>query len=279
MRAAAWWVGAVLLTASAPAWGNVKSCLDAAERAQPLRASGELRRAREELITCSAEACPRAVRADCTRWLGEVVSAMPLVVVQARGADGSDVVDVTVSVDGLVQQRRLDGLAIPVDPGTRVFRFESPGRTSVEQTLAIREGEKHRVVPVTLMRLGEIAPGPSAATAPPPAARAGDASQRGVPVAAWALGGAGLLAIGGGALLWASGLSERHDLRAQCASAPSCAQSDIDAAKSKLLLGDVLVGVGVVAIAVGVWLGLRSSGHASPVLTVGSTGSGLLHTF
>ena len=127
---------------SATAFADVPTCLQAAERAQPLRRAGQLRAAREALIVCSALSCPRAVRADCTQWLSEVEIAQPSVVIQARDGSGADIVDVTVSVDGVVRQNALDGLSVPVDPGTRVFRFEAPGRVASEQTLAIRVGEK-----------------------------------------------------------------------------------------------------------------------------------------
>ena len=274
--AAAWTIASLATAATAHA--DVKVCLETAERAQPLRASGELRRARNQLIICSADTCPRAIRADCMRWLAEVEGAMPRVVVQARDPNGADIVDVTVSIDGVVQQRRLDGLAIPVDPGTRVFRFESPGREPSEQTLAVREGEKQRTIPVVMMRPGERKSDPSAPA--PLFVPAPDPHRDGVSPAVWALGGAGLLVVGGGAILWAQGVSERNELRNQCASAASCARSDIDAARTKLVVGDVLVGVGAVSVALSVWLGLRAGARPSPtsfVVTPG--GAALLHSF
>lgn len=266
-------LGLVVLLACSPALADVASCLQAAERAQPLRGAGALRQARAELITCSATSCPRAVRADCTRWLTEVETAIPTVVVQAHDASGADIVDVTVSIDGVMQQKALDGLAISVDPGTRVFRFEAQGRASTERTLAIREGEKSRVVPVVLLRPGEQ-------TQRPPAP-IGVAEQRrsGVPTATWILGGAGLIAASGGIALWALGTSERSDLRSECASAASCQQSDVDAAKTKLVVGDVLVAAGVLAIAAGVWLALRPSSTSSTVVTVAPRGLDVLGAF
>ena len=276
-RSLAGTIGVLVTLACSPAFADVPSCLQAAERAQPLRRSGELRQARAQLITCSATSCPRAVRADCTRWLNEVEIALPSVVIQARDASGVDVVDVTVSIDGVVQQRALDGLAIAVDPGTRVLKFEAPGRDATQQTLVVREGEKNRVVPVVLSRPGGVG---RPALAPAPIANVAVAGGRnGLPVGAWILGGAGLLAIGGGVALWARGVSERDDLRGECASAASCVQGDIDAAKTKLVIGDVLVGVGALAVVAGVWLALRSGSSASTAVMVGPRGVGVLHPF
>lgn len=268
-------LGVVVMATCTPAFADVPACLQAAERAQPLRAAGELRNARAQLIACSASSCPRAVRVDCTRWLTEVESALPSVVIQARDANGADLARVTVSVDGVVQQSTHDGLAISVDPGPRVFRLEAPGREATQQTLIVREGEKNRVVAVVLRRPGEpLRPAP----APAPVAKV-EQERGGVPAGAWILGGAGLLAIGGGVALWLSGRNDRDDLRGQCASAPSCAQGDIDAAKTKLVVGDVLAGAGVLAIGAGVWLALRPSSSSSTAVTMGPRGFDVLHAF
>ena len=264
-------LGIAVVAACSPAFADIPACLQAAERAQPLRRGGELRAARAQLIACSSSSCPRAVRADCTQWLAEVESALPSVVIQARDAGGADVGDVTVMIDGVVQQRALDGLAMPVDPGTRLFRFDAPGRAAAQQTLVIREGEKNRVVPVVLVRLGD-----QGRTAPTVNV---ERERSAVPLGAWVLGGVGLLAASGGVVLWAGGVSERDDLRTRCASASSCEQGDIDAAKTRLVVGDVLVGAGVLAVAAGVWLALRSRSTGSTVVRVEPRGGGVLFGF
>jgi len=255
-RAAVLTVG--LLAIAAPARADVASCLDAAERAQPLRAAGELREARTRLITCAAASCPRQVRADCTRWLGEVELAVPSVVIQAREADGTDVLDVTLTIDGVPQKRPLDGLAISLDPGKHVFRIDAPGREPLTQTAAIREGEKSRVVTFAFPK-----PPASRSASPPVAVGAGPERRPStlsiVPPVAWVAGGLGLLAASTGVVLWVQGVGARDDLREQCASATSCVQGDIDAAKTKLVIGDVLVGAGALAIGAGVWLAVRAS--------------------
>lgn len=264
-------LGIAVVAACSTALADVPACLRAAEHAQPLRRGGELRAARAELIACSSASCPRAVRADCTQWLTEVESALPSVVIQARDGSGADVGEVTVMVDGVVQQRALDGLAMPVDPGPRLFRFDAPGRVAAQQTLVIREGEKNRVVPVVLVRLGDQ----GRAAAPVKVER----ERGGVPLGAWILGGAGLLAAAGGVALWARGVSDRDDLRTQCVSPASCEQDDIDAAKTRLVVGDVLVGVGVLAVAAGVWFALRSGPAGSTVVSTGPRGGGVVFGF
>lgn len=262
-----------LTAASTNASADLGACLQSAERAQALRRGGGLRQARAQLISCSAAACPNAVRADCSRWLGEVEAALPSVILQARDASGQDVVDAKVTIDGVVQQRALDGLAIPLDPGTRVFRFEAGGREPVQQILALREGEKSRLVSAVLVR----PPSPS-----DPGAVVPDAPRRSaVPAAAWLVGGAGLLMVGGGVVLWVRGVNERDDLRDRCASPSSCTASSVDAAKTELRIGDILVGAGALAIGASVWIALRSSAPASPStnVTFAPRGVAIVQTF
>lgn len=277
-----------VLLASVPAFADVSACLTAAEHAQSLRRAGSLRDARSELIACSASSCPRAVRIDCTRWLSEVESAQPSVVVEVRDARGADLLDVSVAVDGVLQRRSLDGMAIPVDPGTRTLRFEAPGRDSVQQTLVVREGDKNRAVSIVMKRHGEesgAAPKPpvTAPVAPPVAQPVAPPlpppARPGPPLAAFLVAGAGVLAVGGGVVLWARGVGERNDLREQCASAASCQSGDIDAAKTKLVVGDVLVGVGVLALAASLWLAIRGTAPSSSVVTVGPRGAAALIAF
>ena len=237
-----------------PARADVASCLEAAEQAQPLRAAGELRQARARLVTCAAASCPRQVRADCTRWLAEVESALPSVVIQARESGGADVLDVTLSVDGVAQRGPVDGLAIAMDPGKHVLRIGALGREPVTQTVAIREGEKNRLVAIAFPKPVSVVPPPAPAR---PERFPGPTS--GIAPVAWAVGGAGLLLAATGVVLWVQGIGERDDLRAKCGTAASCTQGNIDAARTRLIVGDVLVGAGALAVGAGVWLAVRSS--------------------
>jgi hypothetical protein len=74
-------------------------------------------------------------------------------------------------------------------------------------------------------------------------------------------GGAGLVAVAVGAYFGASALSEMNQARADCAS-PACGDpagvSASQAAVRDADISDVCIGVGVVAIAVGVYLALTS---------------------
>lgn len=259
----------VTMTWSAAAHADVTSCIAAAEHAQPLRASGHLLEARAALITCAADSCPTTVRADCVTWLTEVRSEIPTVVVQAKNGAGEDIADVTVIADGVSAKTSLDGLPISLDPGSHRLRFESPGRTALEQTVILRQGER-RALSVTLLRPDEIASRtPARATSPAPA-RAADGSSR-IPILSWVLGGASLALAGTGIVLWAIGKGDKSELDDGCGRTSSCAHGDVVASRSKLIVGDVLVAAGIVTLGAGVYFAL-SSKPAAPALALAPNG-------
>ena len=251
-------LGAMTFT-SAVSRADVASCIAAAERAQPLRASGHLLEARDALITCAADSCPTTVRTDCVTWLTEVGNEIPTLVVQARNAAGEDLADVAVIADGAPAKASLDGLPISLDPGRHRLRLQSPGRTPVEQTVLLQQGER-RAVSVTLLRPGEkVAAGPSPA--------AGEAASR-IPTVSLVLGGASVMLAGTGVALWAVGKSEKSDLDDGCGRTSSCAHGDIVSSRTKLIVGDVLVGAGLLALGAGVYFALSTKRSAPAVALV-----------
>lgn len=138
----------ILVTASAPAVARaeptVAQCLASAEHSLDLKSRHELRAAREELLVCASPACPTEVREECARRIDVVNAAIPTLVLAARDATGADLVAVRVTVDGAPFTDRLDGTALPLDPGEHTFRLESEGQGALEKTLVIHEGEKAR---------------------------------------------------------------------------------------------------------------------------------------
>lgn len=254
---------------------DVAACIGAAEKAQTLRASGHLLEARASLIVCAADSCPTTVRADCVTWLTEVGKEIPTVVVQAKNAAGEDLADVSVVVDGVKAKSSIDGLPIALDPGSHRIRFESAGRDAVEQTVILRQGER-RAVSVTLVVPG-VAPalprGKEAPVAPP--ARE---ESSGIPTISWVLGGAAVALAGTGVALWAVGKGEKGDLDDGCGRTSSCAHDDITSSRTKLVVGDVLVGAGLVALGVSVYFAL-SSKRAAPAFSLAPNGAVALGRF
>jgi hypothetical protein len=152
-------------------------------------------------------------------------------------------VDVTVSIDGVVVANKLDGKPIPVDPGAHTFHYESATvAVPIEEHMLIREGETNRTVTVTF-------PAPPAPVAIPATAAFLPRARSSL---AYILGGVGVVTIGLGAAL---GLSANADVStareaAPAGCAPNCPESRVDPIKTKYVLADVSFGVGIVSLGV-----------------------------
>jgi hypothetical protein len=262
-RGAAWvarWGVLLGLAAVAPAARAEppRICFDAVERGQSLRDQVKLRQARAAFLSCAADPCPALIQHDCAQWVADVDARLPTVIVTASDAAGRDLVDVRVLVDGEPFVTRLDGIAVPIDPGVHTFRFEPPNGPPVEQQAVLHEAEKYQKVhavlqtpPVVVEPPPRIQPSPT----PPPT------HKKTVPTGAIVAGSIGVAALGAFTYFAIAGTSDVHHLNDTCA--PNCSHSDSDAARRELLVADVTLGVGVAALAVAAWLYLASSEHVA----------------
>lgn len=233
----------VALAADAHAQSTtIKRCIGAAERGQEMRKGGQLLDAEGAFRECSALDCPATVRRDCSRWIEELEESIPSYVVRLVDEDKKEVTGGRVTVDGHAINAS-GGRALQVDPGPHKFVWVRKDAPNVEQELVVREGERNRVI---LLAAGTKSPPPDDDKKPPPGPATPTPQSTTVP---WIIGGAGVASIAVGGIFWGIGLSERSDLSSTCASSHSCLQHDVDASKSKLVVGDVLVGLGLVAVA------------------------------
>jgi hypothetical protein len=263
------------------------ACISASEKAQQLRDEGKLMQQRLQLLICTRDICPNAVRKDCSAWLGTLDASLPTVVFSAQDAEHHDLIQVRVSVDGTRMIEALDGKAVPIDPGPHTFRFESEGRKPVEQSVLIREGEQRRTVtvqfsaepgPATVIGAG-LPPPPEPPPEPHPDTKKPGSAP--IPTAAYVLGGVGIAALGGFIGFGITGNSELSDLRSNCK--PSCAPSDVDAARTKYIVADAMLGTSIVALGIATILVLTRGPavpktkaldlHIAPFSPSGSLGS------
>jgi hypothetical protein len=235
-----------LATAAPPAAADDTSdCIAASEAAQSLRDRRALLEAHDKLAVCSRDVCPGPIRADCIQQRGEVDAATPSVVFRARDAHAEDLVDVKVLCDGVVLATQVDGKAVAVDPGAHVFRFEAQGVPPVERKLIIGEGEKARLV-VAEMHSGAPA---VVVLAPAPAEPPNRLWLPGLVVGAVGVAGAVPMVI-----FWLSGTGDIHQMKETCAPAAGgagCPADRVDSDRTKLVLGDVFLGVAAAGIATG----------------------------
>lgn len=221
-------------------------CIEAAEASQQLSAAGKLVQARQRLLECRAASCPTLVRNDCEAWAARVESGIPTVVFAAVDETGADVTASTsIALDGTLVEKA--GRAVPLDPGEHRVRVRGDGIVTAETTFTAREGEKQRIVTLTVHRI--------ASPQPPPTA-----SERHVPVSSWVLfGGSGVAFLTAG-IFTALTVSKRSALADDCATPqPRCTSDDVAPGRAYATVADVAFGVGLFAAAVGTVLWLTSS--------------------
>jgi hypothetical protein len=253
------------------------ACVEAAESAQSLRSAGHLQNALDQATRCASDECPAAVRKDCTRWVDEIDSTLPSIVVRVVDSHGSDVTGVRVLVDGRVVRERLDGRAIVLDPGEHRVRVEARGAAPAEETVLASEGEKNRVLRIALdaplQTNGEAlnAKGPQGLSEPAPERPAPRTN-----LLPYVLIGAGAAILAGATVLELVGQADYRRLRDGCAVTHSCTSGDVSSAHTKLVLALAGLGIGVAAAGVGVTLLVvnRSSASTSSALVVAPTHGG-----
>jgi hypothetical protein len=217
-------------------------CLLRYEEAQVARHERRLLASRDALRICSGAACPSAIRADCVDWLDQVSRSLPSVVVTAR-ARGADVLAVKVFIDSKLAAERLTGFALEIDPGLHQFRFESPPWPIIEREVLASEGVKDHHIDV------ELAPALPAATqlsthAEPKPFRLERSD--------YVFGGIALVGFATLGYFGGTGLYDAHQYETTCK--PYCSASDVDALRTRLVIADIGLAVGVVALAFGLYL-------------------------
>jgi hypothetical protein len=262
--------GALGFSREAKADDKKAECASAYEKGQEQRAASKLRVARDSFAVCAQAACPSFMQSDCTQWLSELQHEMPTIVVTAKDRNGHDSAKVRVLVDGELLEPEVEGRAVAVDPGRHTFHFELEGAEPIDREIVIRQGEKDRVIDVSFAP--EVQP-PSASPygasegAPPPASGAREVqhdevqhdeqteSSRPGPLRTYAYvaGGVGAAGILGFTILGLVGKGQQNDLESSGCK-PNCSASTVSDIKTKYVLADVSLGIGIAGLGAGVAL-------------------------
>jgi hypothetical protein len=280
--------------AAAMAADEPLTCAQAYERAQGERTTGQLKAAIEHLKRCVDAKCAKFIRKDCVQWMQDAQRALPTVVFSIREG-GDEITDVEILCDDKMLVRRLDGEPIPVDPGLHDFTFNVPGLVPAERQVLIQEGERNRIIKVEVRSPESIAPpspSPSppppsppppaiaAVAAPPPSPPPSPSSNAEPTLSAkpnpplaessppslahalpYGLAGVGALGVAGFVVLATLGASQKGDLERSCS--PFCQTGQVDSAKTKYILADTCLGVGLVSLGVATYLLVKRHGQSS----------------
>ncbi|HWZ89525.1 MAG TPA: carboxypeptidase-like regulatory domain-containing protein [Polyangiaceae bacterium] len=222
-------------------------CADAYEATQRERAVGHLLAARKNGIFCAQTSCPEVLRSDCAKWSAELSSSIPSLVIEVRSPNGELLSNVYVEVDGQPFAERLDGRAREIDPGRHHFRFEALGLAAHEQDTVLLEGHDTQRLRVVLALEPVQAP-----------------ARRRVPVAAYVLGGVGVLGLGSFAYFGLSGNHKKSELDAsQCR--PACDPGLKKPIQNDYLAADLSLGASLVSLGIATWLVI--AGQSAPSVT------------
>jgi len=253
------WFGAVALVflptrpagAQAP---EARSC-GAVQQTEALRAAGKYRESRSRLLECVNAQCGGDVRRRCATALQRLDAVTPSIVIRAQLANGNDATDVSVRMENEQLVSSLNGLAIPVDPGEHQLVFERAGLPPVPQTVTIREGEKFRAIDV------QLEPSlPASPRAPTEQSTSGFGSDQRLALGGTLIG-VGVVGLGAFTLL---GLKARQDEREleRLGCKPDCGKAFVQSVRTRYLLTNISLGVGVLALGSATWLLL--SGPSKP---------------
>jgi hypothetical protein len=247
--------GVLLLLAGVPARSaraqTPGAGCDAVATTEPLRSTGHFREAHALLLECVNAQCGGDVRRHCAAVLQKLDAVTPSIVIRAEDAQGNDITEVVVNLDGKALVRSLDGMATPVDPGEHLLSLERPGRPAVSQRFVIKEAEKFRSIDVHL----ESAPPPDTALPTAKGAERAAAGSGRLAVEATLIG-VGVAGLGGFTWLGLNARSRESDLK-ECR--PACSPGRVDSVRKRYVLSNVSLGVGVVALGSATWLLLTGS--------------------
>lgn len=240
------------LSVAAPAYAappkSSKACIAAHEEGQRLRTEKKPHAAHEKFVQCASETCPVVVRKECVDQLAASDKDAPTVALEARDDHGNDTSAVKVSLDGAEIASKLTGVAIDVEPGEHVFKFEREDGKSIEQKVLVVEGEKNRKIAAdfsTLLPKKEV---PSPKSTPPAP------ESKGISPVVWIAGGVGVLALGSFGFFAVHGKNDEHDLASSCS--PHCNDSDVSPVHRDYLVADISLGVAAVAAAVAIYFAI-----------------------
>ena len=230
-----------------------EQCSEAYVGGQHFLREGKLLEARRALLVCAREPCSSSLWPECSGWLNDAERAMPSIVLSVHDSAGRDAQGATVTVDGQPFANPERGTAVEIDPGPRVLRVEAAGYKPFEETVVIHQGEKSRLIGVTLdeLHLAPLTVGPEKVGAPSR-------------VPTYVVGGIGVAAAATFASFGIAGLVLRSDL-ASCK--PNCSQSRVDTGNLEWTAADVSLGVSLVSLGVATYLYVRSRPRAGTALT------------
>jgi hypothetical protein len=228
-----------------------RACSDAYAKALDSVRSAHLLEARDLLQSCARAVCGKVLYEACTAMSAQVEADIPSVVPVVTDGGGAPRADVQVTMDG-EPLARIDGHAVPVDPGVHDFAFSNSEGVFARRKVLVVEGQHNR--PISPEASVLASPAKNVADAAPetisePATPAAT-TRHGSRAFTYSLASVGLAGLAGFGVMTEWGRKD-NGLLAQCS--PSCPQASVDHVRHMYLAADISLGVGIAALAGAYW--------------------------
>jgi len=217
-----------------------EACSAAYERTQTEKLAGHYVAASAAALECSQLQCNSAIVQECVRFYSALENETPTLVFSARKAEGGELTDVRVEMDGKVVAEQITGRPFATDPGPHNFVFIHKKRGLLRLSETARVGDKARVLEVTFAD-------PNAKPGAPKDGAAAPEARGGVPVMTYVLGGVALVGVGAFAYFRVSGVSDYNDANSDTGCSPKCNPDDVDSIRNKFTYSYVSLGIGAAA--------------------------------
>jgi hypothetical protein len=239
-------------------------CVQSFENGQTLRKAGKLLASSEALIACSQPSCPAFIAKECTELYTQAQNSLPSITVGAVDSQGNALTDISVYLDGKLLTEHPDGRAVQVDPGVHELKFMPKDKPEVIMKALVAEGEKNKlvsaVIPTPEVKSTQK---PEPVTEPPQSSAATTEKHSSPPIAAYIVGGLGVLAVGTGVTLRLLASHDYDHLSNTCHS--SCSDSDVDSLSRKYTVSSIVLAGGGAALATaGVLFFIHGSSKSQP---------------
>jgi hypothetical protein len=178
LRASAGLVAVVIL--AAPAMSEAREnrvCVNAYKRGNQLAREAKFHAAKDAMLGCTKLLCSAALRKECMARVEQLTLDAPTLVPEVTDDRGRPVTDVKITMDGKPWVNRIDGRALPVDPGPHLFTFESRGVVFAKERMVVLQGQRNRALSAALVwdrpdREEEVVAAPPPPVVAPPSRRA-----------------------------------------------------------------------------------------------------------
>lgn len=220
-----------------------------------------------ERAQADAQSDPKGatVATNAAKHIDQLRERIPRVIVKVP--EGATVTSLTV--DGKEISTGILGSAMPIDPGKHTIVVKAQGKATFTKEVDLSEKSKPLTIEAKLVDEGTPTPPEETVKSEPATPKdesASGSSSKGSALP-WIVGGVGVAALGGAAFMFVKRNGTISDLDSACGPdrnhCPSSAKDTADSGKTYTTVGNILAGVGIVAIGTAVVLLLTQGGSSS----------------